>query len=129
MILKERLYDERRPWRNEAYYVAARYRELELAGLTSGLVARWVEVEVGGRLLPHARSSVVLYVGLEGVARLTVGEEETTLGPGELVAVPPGRARGLRNEGAATVRLLLIEPPTGSPWRLVASRLRGVLRS
>lgn len=53
-----------------------------------------------------------LYVGVEGVARIRVGEDEQWLEPGLLVLAPAGVEHGLTNPSdAACVVLVLVAPP------------------
>ena len=53
-----------------------------------------------------------LYVGVEGVGRVRVGEEEQRLEPGVLVVAPAGVAHGLDNPSdAPLVVLVVVVPP------------------
>ena len=57
-----------------------------------------------------------LYVVLEGLGRASLGEEESAVGPGDVVLAPAGVAHGLINTGEAPlVVLTLFSPPPAQP--------------
>jgi mannose-6-phosphate isomerase-like protein (cupin superfamily) len=61
----------------------------------------------------HAYDEVVLILAGEGV--LHSGPEEHPLGPGSCVHLPPGQPHCLENTGLATLRVLGVFHPGGSP--------------
>lgn len=119
--MKRNAHDEALPWQREAYYVAARYRPLA----TTGVGLRYVEVEPGGRILPHASREAEWLFCMAGQGRMRVGEEETTLWPGDCVAVAAGALQGLVNDGAELLALLLVRE---APAALLPELLRGLLQ-
>lgn len=69
----------------------------------------------GQRQAPHAHADQdKLYLGVEGVGRIRVGEEERALEPGTLVLAPAGVEHGLTNEADAplVVLVVVVPPPT-----------------
>jgi mannose-6-phosphate isomerase-like protein (cupin superfamily) len=68
----------------------------------------------------HAYDEVVLILAGEGV--LHRGPEEHPLGPGSCVHLPPGQPHCLENTGPATLRVLGVFHPGGSPAAKRASR-------
>ncbi len=64
-------------------------------------------VPVGGSTLLHRhRDSEELYHILAGSGRMTLGDEEFAIFPGDTILIPPGVAHCLHNTGDAALRLL-----------------------
>jgi quercetin dioxygenase-like cupin family protein len=61
---------------------------------------------------PHTHSDHVdaFYV-LDGEVEFTAGDETVRLGPGSIVAAPPGSRHGFRNAGGGRARVLNIHAP------------------
>ncbi len=66
----------------------------------------------GQRQAPHAHADQdKLYLGVEGVGRIRVGEQESTLEPGTLVLAPAGVEHGVTNASDAPLVLLVVVVP------------------
>jgi mannose-6-phosphate isomerase-like protein (cupin superfamily) len=64
-------------------------------------------VPVGGATLLHRHSeSEELYHVIGGSGRMTLGDEEFSIAPGDTILIPPGIAHCLRNTGDEPLRLL-----------------------
>ena len=59
----------------------------------------------------HERSDKV-YLVLEGSARIRVGDEQCTLGPGEAVRAAPGEVHGVTNDSAGNLVLVVLMAPS-----------------
>jgi quercetin dioxygenase-like cupin family protein len=70
-------------------------------------------LEPGQSQKPHAHDgSDKVYLVVEGSGRFRIGDEDTTLGPGEAVMAEPGLVHGIANDsGARLVVLTLMAPP------------------
>ncbi|MGH2541973.1 MAG: cupin domain-containing protein [Ardenticatenaceae bacterium] len=112
MISKRNVNDEDVPWRSGAYHVAARYRELAVG---AGGRIQYVEVEVGGRILPHAPKQEQVWFCLDGEGSFIVDNEETTCRSGDCLAAPRNSVRGVVNQGTAPLRLLIVQA-RGNGW-------------
>lgn len=95
------------PWHNSAYHVAARYKVL---ADVLAVQVHFVEIEVGGRVLPHAPGMVQLFYCLEGEATFLLDEAELATHRGDCVTVGRRSVRGIINRGTTPLRLLLIQP-------------------
>jgi mannose-6-phosphate isomerase-like protein (cupin superfamily) len=72
-------------------------------------------VPVGGATLLHRHSeSEELYHVLAGSGRMTLGDEEFSIAPGDSILIPPGTPHCLRNTGDQPLRLLCCYAP---PYR------------
>jgi mannose-6-phosphate isomerase-like protein (cupin superfamily) len=54
----------------------------------------------------HHRSSEEFYYVIEGQGRMTVGEEQSDVGVGDAILIPPGAVHTLRNTGDGPLRIL-----------------------
>ncbi len=64
-------------------------------------------VPPGGETLLHRhRDSEELYHIVAGSGRMTLGDEEFAIAPGDTILIPPGTAHCLRNTGDEPLRLL-----------------------
>lgn len=59
----------------------------------------------------HMADNEELYVVLSGTGIMTVGTEESAVGPGDVIINPPGGTHGLRNTGPQEIRLIVVEYP------------------
>ena len=61
----------------------------------------------GARTTPHhhPRTEEVYYI-LSGTARMTIGQEQKPVGPGDAIAIPPGAVHTIENTGAETLVFL-----------------------
>lgn len=100
-------------WESYAYHLATRFKRLELDELTPTLQALYVEVEAGGRILPHAQKRSELLFCIEGAGIFSLDEEETALGAGDSIVIRRGGVQGVRNQGDAPLRLLIVEATEG----------------
>ena len=78
-----------------------------------------------GQFIPvHAPAIDVTFVILEGEGVIVAGDQEAEVGPGAIVIVPAGAARGIK----ATTRLIAVHlvspPPTEADHAEVQSKLR-----
>ncbi len=117
MIQKFNAFDDSLPWRSSAYHVAARYKELESG---AGLRIHYVEVEVGGRILPHAPKRTEFFFILDGEGSVSLDAEESPCHAGDCFLAPSDRVRGVVNKGTSPLRLLLIQPHDQS-WGLLSA--------
>ncbi len=60
----------------------------------------------GATLLHRHRESEELYFIVSGTGRMTLGDEEFAIAPGDTLLIPPGTPHCLRNDGGETLRLL-----------------------
>ena len=60
----------------------------------------------GSTLLHRHRESEELYHILSGIGRMTLGDEEFSIAPGDTLLIPPGTTHCLRNTGIKPLRLL-----------------------
>ncbi|MFT3917057.1 MAG: cupin domain-containing protein [Anaeromyxobacteraceae bacterium] len=75
-------------------------------------------MEVGQQQKPHVHAdSDKLYAVLEGTAVATVGGEEATLGPGEVVLCPAGVEHAIENRGPGRAAVLAFAAPHTHPPR------------
>lgn len=72
----------------------------------------------------HSPGVDMALVVLEGQGQMVAGDQETEIGPGSIVVVPAGAARGIK----ATTRLVAVHlvapPPTEADHAEVQARLR-----
>ncbi len=120
MIRKQNVDERSVPWQSHAYHVSARFKTLEVGEMASAARVLYVEVEVGGRIIPHAQKQSELLYCLEGEGIFSLNGEETELRAGDSVAIPRQQVQGVRNQGDEPLRLLVIqaaeEPPEQSGW-------------
>lgn len=119
------LPEEGAHWRAEAIHQAARYRSI---GASATVDLRFLLVEAGGRLLPHAVARDRLYVCLEGSGVLECGGQRETIRAGQVVRLAGGVVRSLANAGEGRLLLIELEPPEPSVgqwvrWRRKAQRV------
>jgi quercetin dioxygenase-like cupin family protein len=62
---------------------------------------------------PHTHTHVDAMLVLEGEIELLGDLNGQRVGPGTIVAVPPGTAHGFRNPGPDRARLLILHAPDG----------------
>jgi len=53
----------------------------------------------------HRRTEEIYYI-LEGQGRIRIGNEESVVGPGDAIAIPPGQLHQITNIGSATLKFL-----------------------
>lgn len=53
----------------------------------------------------HPRTEEIYYL-LEGTARMQIGDETRTVGPGDAIAIPPGAAHQITNVGSGVLKFL-----------------------
>ena len=63
------------------------------------LAVTWVDVEPGGRQIPHHHPEVQVYVIVRGLGRMRVGDAERDVSAGDLIHVPSGEWHGITNTG------------------------------
>lgn len=63
------------------------------------LAVTWVDVEPGGRQIPHHHPEVQVYVIVRGMGTMRVGDAEREVTMGELIHVPSGTLHGITNSG------------------------------
>ena len=73
----------------------------------------------GGQVPWHDHPQEEVYVILEGVGEMCVGDERREVGAGEAVYIPPGEYHQLTNVGAEPLRMLYCYAPAGDVdhWR------------
>ena len=72
-------------------------------------------VPVGGRTVAHYhRVTEELYFFTAGHGRMTLGDEEREVAPGDCVVIPPGQVHGLVNTGGEPLVLLCCCAPAYS---------------
>lgn len=72
-----------------------------------------VEIAVGAPATPHSLTREEIFVVLEGVASVRLGDERTTAGRGDAILVPAGVGFELSNGGSTPLRLLCCLPVGG----------------
>jgi mannose-6-phosphate isomerase-like protein (cupin superfamily) len=113
------------PWGTSPHHVATRFKDLGTEGATDGVKLLWVEIAPGGRIMLHAHGAEVFFV-LEGQGRFTIDHEEQNIAPGDRIIVPRGRVQGITNTSPIPLRLLAMQPPSGS--RYFGTKLADLLR-
>ena len=79
----------------------------EMKDLTDGgylELANEFEVAVGGEVFPHDHPTHEFYFVMTGEGVMTVGLEERSVVPGDLVYIPPDTVHSLRPTGDAPIR-------------------------
>lgn len=73
----------------------------------------------GGQVPWHNQTQEEVYLLLEGVCEMCLGDQRQILQPGQAVYIPPGVFHQLTNLGSATARMLYIYGPAGdvAHWR------------
>lgn len=84
-------------------------REL-LAHRNSGIVNQSLaeaRLPPGGKTAAHfhPRTEEIYYL-LEGTARMTIGDEQREVGPGDAIAIPPGLTHQIENTGDRELKFL-----------------------
>lgn len=59
----------------------------------------------------HGPSDEEIYVVVSGQGRMTLGTDSFIVGPGDVIANPPGGMHGLENIGKEDLRLVVIDVP------------------
>jgi mannose-6-phosphate isomerase-like protein (cupin superfamily) len=85
-------------------------QEGDVAGV--GITATWVEVAAGSRQRLHDHPSEQVYVIVEGRGKMTVGDEERSVGAGDLVYIPSGARHGIENAADSGTRLVYVSAAT-----------------
>ncbi|MBA3534490.1 MAG: cupin domain-containing protein [Ardenticatenales bacterium] len=124
MIPKANARESTLPWQSDAYHVAARYKELDTLWEGEGVQVQYVEVEAGGRILPHTRKTTELLYCLTGEGRFTLDKEEIAISSGDCFVAPRHRVQGVSNQGGAPLHLLIIQLP--DERQHLAARLFGL---
>ncbi|HEX8681592.1 MAG TPA: cupin domain-containing protein [Ardenticatenaceae bacterium] len=118
MIRKQNVDERSLPWQSHAYHVSARFKVLEVGGMGLTTQVLYVEVDVGGRILPHAQKQSEFLFCLEGEGSFSLNGEETELRAGDSVAIPRQQVQGVQNQGDEPLRLLVIQAAEGTPERI-----------
>ena len=95
----------------------ARLRELlhpDKAQLDIGYSLAHAVVEPGLSTARHTLSSSEVYYVIEGTGLMHIGEEESEVGPGQAVYIPPGAVQYITNTGGDDLVFLCIVDPA---WR------------
>jgi len=91
-----------------------RFTSLATPSRGSSETAVWqVEIEPGVLATPHSLTREEVFVVLDGVASVRVGDVTGSAGPGDAIVVPAGVAFELANQGDAPLRLLCCLPVGG----------------
>ncbi|HET9103709.1 MAG TPA: cupin domain-containing protein [Solirubrobacteraceae bacterium] len=72
-----------------------------------------IEFDTTFEVPPHRHEHVDAMLVLDGEIELLGGAQALRLGPGTLVAAPPGVAHGFRNPGPGRARILALHAPDG----------------
>lgn len=78
-----------------------------------------IEFETTFEVPPHTHNHVDAMFVIDGEVELLGGPEPVRLGPGSVLAVPPGTSHGFRNPGPQRVRLLILHAPDGGFSQLI----------
>ena len=93
---------------------AARFTSLATPSRGAVDTAVWrVEIEPGAPAAPHSLTREEVFVVLEGVASVAMGEDATTARPGDVILVPAGVELALSNAADEPLRLLCCMPVGG----------------
>lgn len=86
-------------------------RDVVTAATNSHLSLQRGRIEPNGEIVMHSQpQSETIYI-LSGEVLCTLGEQESTLGAGSCIVVPPLIQRGLKNIGDQPVELLIVFTP------------------
>jgi quercetin dioxygenase-like cupin family protein len=80
-----------------------------------------IEFDTTFEVAPHSHAHVDATIVLDGEIELLGDEEPRRVGPGTIVAAPPGVRHGFRNPGPGRARILALHAPDGG----FAARVRG----
>lgn len=72
-----------------------------------------IEFDTTFEVPPHTHDHVDAVLVLDGEIELLGERDATRVGPGTVVAVPPGTPHGFRTPGAGRARLLILHAPDG----------------
>src|SRR5215213_8946067 len=89
----------------------ARWRSGAVLGAGAGAKAAGaslLEVDSGCRLPRHTDSAEEVIVVVEGTAEVTVGDDRSTAGAGEMALVPEGVPHEVRNAGDGVLRFAAV---------------------
>jgi mannose-6-phosphate isomerase-like protein (cupin superfamily) len=75
------------------------------------LSVTWVNVEPGGRQVPHSHGPQQIYVITRGSGRMKVGGEERDVAEGQMVFIPPNTEHGIVNTGDGTLTYVSAATP------------------
>ena len=78
------------------------------------------ELGPGRRSHPHALRTAEVYCILEGTGVMHIDEEESAVGPGDAVYIPPGSVQSIANDGTIPLVFLCIVDPA---WRAEDERV------
>jgi mannose-6-phosphate isomerase-like protein (cupin superfamily) len=104
---------ERIPLADRAAFQAGRMARHRLAA-TARVQADLYCLQPGQAQAPHAHADQdKLYLGVEGRARIRVGEEAAWIDPGVLVVAPAGMEHGVENptQGPCILLVVVVPPP------------------
>jgi len=74
-------------------------------------VVVYIEVAPGGAIEPHVTPVDMEFCVIEGRGRFILGEESREAGAGTLIPSPRGVPHGMRNIGAAPLKVIAIKNP------------------
>ena len=83
------------------------YEKEELRDATMGSYLEFVDiftVAAGTALEPHFHNTHEFYFILSGSATMRVGEDESQVGPGDLVHIPPNQVHNITADGSEDLR-------------------------
>ncbi|HSP43562.1 MAG TPA: cupin domain-containing protein [Luteolibacter sp.] len=75
------------------------------------IAVTWVDVEPGGRQIPHSHPEVQVYIIIAGRGLMGVGDQVKQVSPGELIHVPSGKMHGIENTGEQTLSYVTAANP------------------
>ena len=108
MIPKINVYEDGLAWQTRAYHLAARQKEVRLMNQALNGTLFFVEIAVGGRILPHSQPQTDLLFCIEGIGTLSLSKASTILKTGDMLQLPADIVRGIVNEGQQVLRLLVV---------------------
>jgi mannose-6-phosphate isomerase-like protein (cupin superfamily) len=111
MIPKSNASDSDLPWQSSAYHVAARYKALDTRWEAEGIQVQFVEIEAGGRILPHAQKTTEVLYCLAGEGHFSLDTEEVAISSGDCIVAPRRQVQGISNRGNVALQLLIIQLP------------------
>ena len=91
-----------------------RFTSLATPSRGSTASAVWqVEIAPGTPATPHSLTSEEVFVVLDGMATVRLGDDDETAGPGDAIAVPPGVRFAIAPAGDVALRMLCCMPVGG----------------
>lgn len=75
------------------------------------LGVKLINIQPGQVIPPHHTEAEAFFLVLKGAGTITVGDNEVSVVPGQLVPAPPATDHALENSGQEPLTVLLVQTP------------------